>query len=386
MEHKCSLLMRLGGKPAVNRICDALYGRVLLHDRLGGFFEGLDVNEVIKRHQKFLYCLLDDEKLVQLAQLRRIHEPLVRRQGLGHEHFDIMKELLDEAMIEAGIDALLRNHVLNRMETTREHITANQPRKKETTMTSRILTLAYGAIAYAIGMASLVYIGLWLVDLFVPNALDAAAQGDFVTGLVIDLFLIGVFGLQHSGMARPAFKRRWTRVIPEQIERSTYVLVSGLATIGLCYFWQPLGGVVWDIQSTVGLVIVCTLYGLGWALLVVSTFWINHFDLFGLRQVWLYFRGRSYTPLPFQTPGMYRFVRHPLYLGWFTVIWAAPVMTISHLLFAMMVSLYIFMAIQWEEHDLSESLPEYRRYKSRTPMLIPDLGLPSSREPQQQSA
>jgi protein-S-isoprenylcysteine O-methyltransferase Ste14 len=231
-------------------------------------------------------------------------------------------------------------------------------------------------------MASLVYIGLWLINLFVPNALDAPAQADAATGLAINLVLVIAFGLQHSGMARPGFKRAITRFIPAHLERSTYVLVSGIATVGLCHLWQPLGGVIWSIHSEAGLVAIYTVYTLGWALLVMSTFWINHFDLFGLRQVWLNIRGVTYTHLTFQTPGLYKFIRHPLYVGWFTVMWAAPTMTISHLMFALMVSVYIFMAIQWEEADLTKALPEYRRYKATTPMLVPGMGATArSQEP-----
>lgn len=249
-------------------------------------------------------------------------------------------------------------------------------------MTGKIASAIYGLAAYAVGMASLVYIGLWLINLFVPNALDAPAQADAATGLAINLVLVIAFGLQHSGMARPGFKRAITRFIPVHLERSTYVLVSGIATVGLCHLWQPLGGVIWSIHSEAGLIAIYTVYALGWALLVMSTFWINHFDLFGLRQVWLNIRGVTYTHLPFQTPGLYKFIRHPLYVGWFTVMWAAPTMTISHLMFALMVSVYIFMAIQWEEADLTEALPEYRRYKATTPMLVPGMGASAgSQEP-----
>lgn len=197
-----------------------------------------------------------------------------------------MKELLNDAMLEVGIDAILRNHVLNRMETTRDFILHNRPKTRENKMTSKIASAIYGLATYAVGMASLVYIGLWLIDLFVPNALDAPAQADPATGLAINLVLVIAFGL---------------------------------------------------------------------------------------RQVWLNIRGTAYTHLPFQTPGLYKHIRHPLYVGWFTVMWAAPTMTISHLIFALMVSVYIFLAIQWEEADLTEALPEYRRYKATTPMLIPGM-------------
>ena len=141
----------------------------------------------------------------------------------------------------------------------------------------------------------------------------------------------------------------------------------------MVYFWQPMGGTVWAVTSDMGLAAIYTVYMLGWALLVVSTFWINHFDLFGLRQVWLNFRGQPYTHIPFKTPGLYRVIRHPLYLGWFTVMWAAPVMTIGHLFFAIASSVYILAAIRYEERDLVDALPEYRKYREETPMLVPNM-------------
>ncbi len=239
---------------------------------------------------------------------------------------------------------------------------------------AKLLSLLYGGIAYTVGMASLVWIGLWLIDLFVPNALDARLTGHVSTALLANLGLVALFALQHSGMARPAFKRWLTRFVPVHLERSTYVLASGITTLAVCYFWQPLGGVVWQIENSVGLAAVYTLYAAGWGLLVLSTFWIDHFDLFGLRQVWLYASGKQYTHVPFKTPGMYRFIRHPLYVGWFTVMWAAPTMTISHLVFAILASIYILTAIRWEEADLEQALPQYRRYKAITPMLVPGLG------------
>jgi len=241
-------------------------------------------------------------------------------------------------------------------------------------MTGKILSALYGVTAYAIGMASIAWVGLWLINFLVPRGLDAPASGPLPTAIAINLGLIGLFALQHSGMARPAFKRWLTRYVPKHLERSTYVLVSGIVTFGVCWFWQPMGGVVWQATEVPTLVIIYTIYALGWALLLMSTFWINHFDLFGLRQVWLHLRGEKYTHVPFQTPGMYRYVRHPLYLGWLTVFWAAPTMTYAHLAFALLTTIYIFTAIQWEERDLEQALPEYRRYKRVTPMIVPGTG------------
>ena len=237
-------------------------------------------------------------------------------------------------------------------------------------MFSKVFGLVYGGVSYAIGMASLVVIGLWLGNIGVVNSLDAPRTTSLGMAATINLVLIVAFCLQHSGMARPGFKRALAQVFPTHLERSTYVLVSGIATIAMVYFWQPMGGIIWAAgdAATIG---IYALYVAGWTLLVLSTFWINHFDLFGLRQVWLNFRGEPYTHVPFKTPGLYRHIRHPLYLGWFMVMWAAPVMTVSHLAFAVASSIYILMAIRWEEKDLVDSLPEYRKYREETPMLVP---------------
>jgi methanethiol S-methyltransferase len=172
-------------------------------------------------------------------------------------------------------------------------------------------------------------------------------------------------------MARPAFKRAWTRVIPESAERSTYTLLSSVALILLFWLWRPLGGIVWHVENEVGRVLLYAAFAFGWALVLVSTFLIHHFDLFGLRQVWLQFRGRPYRPLPFKTPGPYRIVRHPLYVGWFFAFWATPTMTVTHLLFALMTTAYILIAIRLEERDLLDALPQYAQYRRDVPMLVP---------------
>jgi protein-S-isoprenylcysteine O-methyltransferase Ste14 len=172
-------------------------------------------------------------------------------------------------------------------------------------------------------------------------------------------------------MARPAFKRVWTRIVPEPIERSTYVLASSLALILLFWQWRPLGGVVWDVQDPVGRALLLSGFAFGWLLVLVTTFLINHFDLFGLRQVWLHLRGRRYRPLPFKTPGPYRIVRHPLYVGWLFAFWATPTMTVTHLLFAVVTTSYILLAIRFEERDLVDAHPEYSEYQKRVPMLVP---------------
>jgi protein-S-isoprenylcysteine O-methyltransferase Ste14 len=192
-----------------------------------------------------------------------------------------------------------------------------------------------------------------------------------VAALAVDLGLIALFALQHSGMARPAFKRWWVRFVPEVVERSTYVLLSSLALLLLFWFWQPIGGVVWATEGMAVSTVLYAVYAAGWLVTLLATFLINHFDLFGLRQVWLPFRGRPYAPLRFATPALYRIVRHPLYVGWLMVFWATPHMTAAHLAFAACLTAYILAAIRWEERDLVDAHPEYADYRRQVPMLIP---------------
>jgi len=236
---------------------------------------------------------------------------------------------------------------------------------------SRIIAFVYGVICYVFFFASFLYAAGFVGGFLVPLSLDSAPTGPFGTSLLIDLGLLGLFAVQHSVMARPAFKRVWTRVVPEPVERSTYVLASSLALILLFWQWRPLGGVVWDVQDPIGRAILWGGFAFGWLLVLVTTFLINHFDLFGLRQVWFHLRGQPYRPLTFGTPGPYRLVRHPLYVGWFFAFWATPTMTVAHFVFAVMTTAYILVAIQFEERDLVAAHPEYESYRARVPMLIP---------------
>jgi protein-S-isoprenylcysteine O-methyltransferase Ste14 len=235
----------------------------------------------------------------------------------------------------------------------------------------RLLIFLYGVICYAIFFGTFLYAIGFIGNVFVPKSIDSDPTAPFATALLTNLVLLGIFAIQHSVMARPAFKRVWTRIIPESAERSTYVLMSSLALIALFAFWQPLGGVVWNVTSPVGQAVLYGLFAFGWLLVLVSTFLINHFDLFGLRQVWLQLLGKPYTALPFKTPMLYKYVRHPLYVGWFFAFWATPTMTITHLLFAIATTAYILIAIQLEERDLMDAHPEYRSYRERVPMLVP---------------
>lgn len=239
-------------------------------------------------------------------------------------------------------------------------------------MFRRVSIFAYGIVCYGVFFATFLYAIGFVGGFFVPRSLDSAPHGALLPSLAIDLALLCVFALQHSGMARPAFKRWLTRFVAPEAERSTYVLASSAALIALFAAWQPLGGTVWNVEHPYLRVLTYTGFAYGWSLVLVSTFLINHFDLFGLRQVWLALIGKPYTATPFRTPGPYRVVRHPLYLGWLFAFWCTPVMTAAHLLFAAVTTAYILMAIRLEEKDLVQALGEdYRQYRERVPMLIP---------------
>jgi len=235
----------------------------------------------------------------------------------------------------------------------------------------RYLIFAYGLGSYVVFFATFLYAVGFVGNLFVPRSIDGPSDGALLASLLIDLALLALFAVQHSVMARPAFKRWLTRRVAEPAERSTYVLASSVALIVLFAFWRPLGGVVWQVEGPAA-VLLHVLCAFGWALVLVSTFLINHFDLFGLRQVWLHLRGKDYQPIGFRTPGPYKLVRHPLYVGWLFAFWATPTMTMTHLLFAAGTTAYILVAIQLEERDLADSLGDsYRRYRERVPMLVP---------------
>jgi protein-S-isoprenylcysteine O-methyltransferase Ste14 len=239
---------------------------------------------------------------------------------------------------------------------------------------SRVLSFLYGVLSYAAFLAVGLYAFGFIAGFWTPTSLDAAPRHSLPWAIGVDLALLAGFAVQHSGMARPAFKRWWTRIVPQPIERSTYVMVSSVLMVGLFLLWEPIGGVVWRVPEGTAMIAVLALYVLGWALLFYSTFLIDHFDLFGLTQVWRRLRGEAYRPPQFHTPSLYKLVRHPLYVGWLTIFWAAPVMTSAHLLFALMTTVYILIAIQLEERDLLGAFgATYANYRRRTPMLIPRL-------------
>jgi len=236
----------------------------------------------------------------------------------------------------------------------------------------RIVVLVYGVACYAAFFASFMYAIGFLGNFYVPKSIDSGPEGSAAGAVAIDAALLALFALQHSIMARPWFKRAWTRIVPEPAERSTYVLFSSLALLLLFWQWRPIGGVVWNLGDGFARTAVLCLYAAGLLIVFVSSFQINHFDLFGLRQVWLSFTGRRYTHLEFRTPFFYRYVRHPLYVGWLLTFWSAPVMTAAHLFFAVMTTAYIFIAIRFEETDLITTHGEkYRAYRQRVPMIIP---------------
>lgn len=236
----------------------------------------------------------------------------------------------------------------------------------------RFLYLTYGVVSYAIFFATYCYAVGFVTNLVVSTALDSTPNSSFAHALLINAGLLMLFAIQHSVMARPAFKKRWTQIVPEPIERSTYTLFSSLCLILLFWMWEPMGGTVWAVESPIGYWIIISLSIVGFGIVLLSTFLINHFDLFGLRQVWLHFMRKPYKSLPFKTPLFYKYVRHPLYLGWMIAFWAAPMMTIAHFLFAAICTVYMLVAIRFEERDLIKSFGDkYIQYKEMAPMLIP---------------
>jgi protein-S-isoprenylcysteine O-methyltransferase Ste14 len=242
------------------------------------------------------------------------------------------------------------------------------------------LILGYAVAAYLFSFAVLVYAAGFLANVGVPAGMDGSARSGWPAAAFTDLALVAVFAAQHSVMARPWFKRRWTAVVPESAERATYVLCSGLALGLLEWLWRPMGDTVWRASGP-GRAALLACAAAGWALAIGATFAISHTDLFGLRQAWLHARGARYRSPPFTERGLYRRVRHPLMSGFLVIIWATPVMTIGHLAFAAAVTGYILVGIRLEERDLIRGLGDaYRRYRARVPALIPVHGPVSAKK------
>lgn len=238
---------------------------------------------------------------------------------------------------------------------------------------SRSLAVLYGGVCYAAFLVTFLYAIAFVAGMGVPKHIDNGATAPLATALIIDIALLALFAVQHSGMARPAFKRWWTRFVPQPIERSTFVLVSSLVLALLFWQWRPLPELIWQVDNRLAGGLLWGISLLGWLLVLTSSFAINHFELFGLRQVWLHARRRAPKDEPFVLRAMYRIVRHPLMLGFLIAFWATPVMSLGHLLFAIVVTAYIVVAVRFlEERDLVALHGDaYRDYQRKVPMLLP---------------
>ena len=244
-----------------------------------------------------------------------------------------------------------------------------------------VAALLYGIVVYAVFLATFLYAIAFVGNLPVPKTIDSGDAGSLPVAIIVDVILLGLFAIQHSVMARPFFKRVWTKVVPWAVERTTYVVFASAALLLLYWQWRPIPQVVWQTEEPTAVLVLQSVFWLGWALVLFSTFMINHFELFGLQQVYARLRGKSLPRPSFKTPFLYTRVRHPIYLGFLLAFWSTPTMSFGHLLFAIATSGYILIGIWLEERDLVALFgDQYRRYRENVSMLIP---LPRQRiEPQ----
>ena len=235
----------------------------------------------------------------------------------------------------------------------------------------RDIKLLYGLFAYFVFVMTIAYGIAFFGNFYVARTIDAAAIVPFSEALTVNIGLLLLFALQHSGMARKSFKRWLHARISRCLERSTYVLASSIAIIVVFVLWQPMGGIVWSVSNAVWTRAIYAVYFAGWGLMIYASFLLDHFEMFGLRQAWTAYRGGECWSPRFRTPGLYRHVRHPIYLGWLVILWASPVMTVAHVVFAAGMTIYVLIGIQFEERDLALELHDYQQYKRKVPMLLP---------------
>jgi protein-S-isoprenylcysteine O-methyltransferase Ste14 len=248
---------------------------------------------------------------------------------------------------------------------------------------ARLATLAYGVACYAFFLVTFLYAIGFVGNLIVPKSIDSGATAPLAESLIVNILLLGMFAVQHTVMARPAFKRAWTRFVPKAIERSTFVLFASAVLALLFWQWRPLPAAVWTVTDPLWSTTLWALFAAGWATVLVATFLINHFELFGLTQTWAFFNRKEAKPPEFATPFFYKQVRHPIYLGFIIAFWATPMMSVGHLLFAIATTGYIFVGIFFEERDLIAHFGDrYRKYQQEVGMLMPKLRFGGERRKQ----